>query len=218
MTAQALLPAAAGILAEAMSPTLVIALLGAATLGVATYFQPQLCTRTERVPPVALSTGEEQPVVTDFDRFYRTHCKPLTAQLFAYLGDLPTAQDLVQEAFCRALARWAQVSTFSDPVAWVRRVAWNLAVSNWRRTQTAARFLRRHREEHVPAPGLDRVVLAAAMTTLPPPHRRVVFLHYLADLPVRTIARQEHLAEGTVKSWLHRSRQTLATALADHSS
>ena len=45
------------------------------------------------------------PTEVDFDGFYAAHFQSLTIQLYAYTGDLPTAQDMVQEAFCRALAR-----------------------------------------------------------------------------------------------------------------
>ncbi|MFC0007185.1 RNA polymerase sigma factor [Micromonospora siamensis] len=149
----------------------------------------------------------------DFDQLYHAHFRSLTVQLTAYCGDLAQAQDLVQEAFCRAFARWSKVSRYDDPVAWVRRVAWNLASSRWRRLRTAQSFLRRQREEHVPGPGPDRVALDAALAQLPPNHRRAVVLHYLADLSVSQIAAQEDVAEGTVKSWLHRGRAALASQL-----
>lgn len=73
----------------------------------------------------------------------------------------------MQEAFCRALSRWKRVSHLDDPLAWVRRVAWNLATSQWRRARTAARFVHRHREEYTPAPEPDRVALAHALSTCP---------------------------------------------------
>lgn len=148
----------------------------------------------------------------DFDQVYHAHFRSLTVQLTAYCGDLSLAQDLAQEAFCRAFVRWSQVSRYDDPVAWVRRVAWNLATSRWRRLRTAQSFLRRQREEHVPGPSPDRVALHTALALLPAHHRRAVVLHYLADLSVAEIAKQEQVAMGTVKSWLHRGR----TALANH--
>jgi RNA polymerase sigma-70 factor, ECF subfamily len=36
-----------------------------------------------------------------------------------------------------------EVRTYDEPVAWVRRVAWNLATSRFRRQKTATNFLRR---------------------------------------------------------------------------
>jgi RNA polymerase sigma-70 factor, ECF subfamily len=155
------------------------------------------------------------PCSGGFEEFYAACFRPLTIQLYAYTGDLATAQDMVQEAFCRALARWKRVADMDDPAAWVRRVAWNLATSRWRRTRTAAQFARRHREEHAAAPNPDRVALAQALRALPAQQRRAVILHYLADLPISEIARQEGVAEGTVKSWLHRGRVVLAAQLTE---
>ncbi|GAA3297999.1 SigE family RNA polymerase sigma factor [Dactylosporangium matsuzakiense] len=150
-----------------------------------------------------------------FEEFYAAFFRPLTIQLYAYTNDMATAQDMVQEAFCRALARWKRVSAMDDPAAWVRRVAWNLATSRWRRTRTALLFAQRQREEHAPSPSPDRVALARALNALPAQQRRAVILHYLADLPINEIARQEGVAEGTVKSWLHRGRTVLAAQLTD---
>jgi len=75
----------------------------------------------------------------DFAEFYGAHFQRLAVQLFAYLGDRAEAQDLTQEAFCRALERWPSVGRYDDPSAWVRRVAWNLATSSTprRRRRTA---------------------------------------------------------------------------------
>lgn len=151
----------------------------------------------------------------DFEEFYAAFVRSLTIQLFAYTNDLAAAEDVVQEAFCRALSRWPRVATMDDPGAWVRRVAWNLATSQWRRARTAALFRRTHRAEHAPAPSPDRIALARALETLPAQQRRAVILHYLADLPISEIAAQERAAEGTVKSWLHRGRAALAAQLTD---
>ncbi|MEU8073130.1 MULTISPECIES: SigE family RNA polymerase sigma factor [unclassified Micromonospora] len=164
-------------------------------------------------PPEGTARRVERREAVDFDGLYHAHFRSLTLQLTAYCGDLSQAQDMVQEAFCRAFARWSRVSRYDDPVAWVRRVAWNLATSRWRRLRTAQAWLHRQREEYVPGPGPDRVALTAALAELPPHQRRAVVLHYLADLSVAQIAAQEDVPEGTVKSWLYRGRAALAAKL-----
>ncbi len=65
----------------------------------------------------------------------------------------------------------------------------------------------------VEGPTPDRVALFDALATLPTTLRRAMVLHYLADLPVTEIAAREGVAEGTVKSWLHRGRAALAVQL-----
>ena len=77
----------------------------------------------------------------------------------------------------------------------------------------------------MPAPNPDHVVLTTALAKLPANLRQAVVMHYLADLSVAEIAEQTGVAQGTVKSWLHRGRMKLAATLtaqegavhADHS-
>ena len=153
--------------------------------------------------------------LADFSEFYATNFHPLVVQLLAHTGDLAEAQDVVQEAFCRALDRWSRLATYDDPAAWIRRVAWNLATSRWRRVRSAITFARRQRDEPVPGPSPDRVALVAAIAKLPPPQQRVLVLYYVADLTVPAIAAELAVAEGTVKSWLSRARAALAVELGD---
>ncbi|MBQ1023131.1 SigE family RNA polymerase sigma factor [Micromonospora sp. C95] len=158
--------------------------------------------------------GADPPPV-GFSEFYQAHFQRVAVQLYAYLGDHAEAQDLTQEAFCRALERWDRISAYDDPSAFVRRVAWNLATSRLRRIRTAVRHLARQREEHVPGPNPDRVVLLDALTILPAAQRRAIVLHHLAQLTVAEIADQLGVPEGTVKSWLSRARTTLARHLTE---
>jgi RNA polymerase sigma-70 factor (ECF subfamily) len=163
----------------------------------------------------------ESPPLGDIDEIYAAHFQGLTVELYAYTGDLGLAQELVQEAFCRAIPRWSKLSTYDNPVTWLRRVAFNLAVSRWRQARVATSFLRRHREVVVPEPSPDRVALVAALKRLPANHRRVVVLHHLGDVPIAEIADAEGVPEGTVRVWLDRGRAALAVHLAgagkDHS-
>jgi RNA polymerase sigma-70 factor, ECF subfamily len=152
---------------------------------------------------------------TDFEELYAAHFRGLTLQINAYVGNLTEAQDVVQEAFTRAIARWDRIAKYDDPATWVRRVAWNLATSRWRRHRTATAFLLRQREQHVAGPSPDRVALTRALATLPPTLRKAFVLHYIAQLSIAEIASEEDVAEGTVKSWLHRGRALVAAALTD---
>jgi RNA polymerase sigma-70 factor (ECF subfamily) len=174
----------------------------------------------ERPRPADLSrpTRPRERRVTDaadFAEFYAATFHSLCVQLYAHTGDLAEAQDVVQEAFCRALPRWDRLSTYDDPAAWVRKVAWNLATSRWRRLRRHMEIVRSKGPELVEAPDGDRIDLMAALAVLPPRQRQAVVLHYLADASVAEIAQLTGAAEGTVKSWLHRARATLAEQLGD---
>lgn len=163
------------------------------------------------------STGNVvQPGEAEFTALYRARFSDLAGQLYAFTGDTGAAQDLVQEAFVRAWQRWATVSGYEDPVGWIRRVAWNLARSRYRRLLLFRRWARQHRPPEPAAElGPDRVALVTALRSLPERQRRALVLHYLADLPVAEIAAECGVAAGTVKSWLHRGRAALAEQLVD---
>jgi RNA polymerase sigma-70 factor, ECF subfamily len=151
----------------------------------------------------------------DFTAFYEATWPRTVACAYAMTGDLGEAEDLAQEAYSRAWARWSRLRAYEDPAAWVRHVATRLAVSRWRRARTAAGFLARSRGMDPAAPPSETTAaLVAALKQLPEAQRRAVVLHHLGELPVVEIARIEQCPEGTVKARLSRGRAALATLLA----
>jgi len=151
----------------------------------------------------------------DFDALYQARYGDVVAMAYALTGDLAEAQDLAQEAFCRAWQRWSTLAGYDDPLAWIRRVTANLAASRWRRLAVVRRHLHRQRTPDVAPLDPDHVALVAALRTLPEPHRRAIVLHHLLDLPIADVAEDLDVAVGTVKSWLHRGRAALAAQLTE---
>lgn len=140
----------------------------------------------------------------------------LTAQLYAFTNDLAEAQDAVQEAFARALARPAALADVQNPEAWLRTVAINVARRRWRRRHVLDTILLRDRPTArlvQPGPEPDQADLRAALSLIPRPFREVVVLHYLGDLSVDEVARTLDIPVGTVKSRLSRGRAALANRL-----
>lgn len=75
-----------------------------------------------------------------FDALYQASFRRLVAQIYAMCGNLAEAQDCVQEAFVRAWDRRRSLDVDQGPEAWIRTVAYRLAVSRWRRAQRALRL------------------------------------------------------------------------------
>jgi RNA polymerase sigma-70 factor, ECF subfamily len=164
---------------------------------------------------MSLGRADRLHEVADFDELYQAQYGPVLAMAYALTGDAAEAQDLTQEAFCRAWQRWPRLSRYDDPLAWIRRVVANLVTSRWRRLAVARIHQHRQLPGHMPPLEPDHVALVAAMRTLPAQQRHAIVLHYLVDLPVADVARELDVAVGTVKSWLHRGRVTLAAQLAE---
>jgi RNA polymerase sigma-70 factor (ECF subfamily) len=153
-------------------------------------------------------------VASDFDEFCLATQRRLLAQLYALTGDRGEAQDCLQEAYARAWQRWATISAYDDPVAWVRTVAWRIATSRWHRARNATVAWTRHGPPaDLAPPGEDTVALVAALKKLPEAQRLAIVLHYLGGMPVEEIAHETRSPAGTVKARLARGRQTLAVLL-----
>ena len=153
-------------------------------------------------------------VADDFDAFYAASYSRLVGQLFVVLGDLNEAEDVVQEAFTRAAARWSRVRTYEAPEAWVRRVALNQAFTVLHRAKRQLRLLGRlgPPPEATGMPS-DVVDVLAAMRRLPATQREVLVLHYLVEFSLDEVARYLRIPGGTAKSRLARGRRALAMAL-----
>jgi RNA polymerase sigma-70 factor (ECF subfamily) len=155
----------------------------------------------------------------EFDAFYAATSPRLVGQLFAMTGNIAEAEDALQEAYVRAWQRWPKISAYDNPEAWVRSVAYKLCVNAWRksRNRLAAHHRAAPRTEAAPELSPDLTALVQALRHLPDRQRRVLVLHYLADLSVEQIAREAGIAAGTVKSHLARGRTALAPLVSEHS-
>ena len=153
-----------------------------------------------------------------FDAFYAATARRVLAHVYAVCGDRAEAQDITQEAYARAWQRWSQVQACDSPEAWVRTVAWRLAVNRWRAMRrwlaTRARLAPAHPDV---GPSPDGVALIAALRRIPEAQRRVVVLHYLCGMSVAEVAAETEAPVGTVKARLSRGRSALAGLLADTS-
>jgi RNA polymerase sigma-70 factor (ECF subfamily) len=165
-------------------------------------------------------TGEELEAREAVRQAYSAHYRRLVAALYALTGDYPDAQDLVQEAYARALARPKQFLDVADPEAWLRTVAINLARTRYRRRRLFDTLVRTGRVSRSPesVPGLDpnRVALVAALQQLSRATRETIVLHHLADMSVHEVAETLGVPVGTVKARLSRGRAMLATLLNEH--
>jgi len=150
----------------------------------------------------------------DFDELYAAHARRLVGQMYAVCGDLGEAQDVVQEAFARAWEQRGRFDLVAAPEAWLRTVAYRLAVSRWRKARNAATAWRRRADaEAVAAIGPEHVALVAALRLLPESQRHALVLHHLCDLPVAEVAVLTGVPTGTVKARLSRGRAALTAAM-----
>ena len=163
-------------------------------------------------PPGGMPDPKDRDVtVRDvFDASYRK----LVVQLYAITGDYDEAEDLVQEAFVRAVASGRRFLRVDNKEAWLRTTAVNAHRSRWRKRRNGRRAQDRMLHPRDPAALEEHVEIINALRALPEQQRQAVALYYLADLSVGVIAAELGVPEGTVKSRLSRGREALATSLA----
>lgn len=154
----------------------------------------------------------DDPIQRCFDASYRR----LVGQLYGVCGDLSEAEDVVAEAFARAVSRRRTFERLDQPEAWLRTVAVNVARTRHRRRVLGERLLgRAHRPDvgHQPWLSDERMALVQALRELPLAQRETLALHYLADLPVAEVATTLGVPVGTVKARLSRGRAALAAVV-----
>ncbi|UWZ37427.1 RNA polymerase sigma factor [Dactylosporangium roseum] len=152
--------------------------------------------------------------VSDVAEVYHACYRRLVTQLYAFTADLTEAQDVVQEAFARAVARPGGFTGIDNPEAWLRTVALNVVRRRWRRRKVLDLILLRERATLTQTgPEPDRTDLTQALDAIPRNYREVIVLHYYADLSVDEISAALSVPSGTVKSRLARGRAALAALL-----
>jgi DNA-directed RNA polymerase specialized sigma24 family protein len=158
------------------------------------------------------ATGDHAAIVDGFSDFYRTTWPGVARALAVALGDRDLAVDATDEAMARAYPRWATLSGYDNPGAWVYHVGLNWARSHRRRLARRLPFA--HPTEAVPVPVADPAV-RDALLALPLKLRSVVVCRLLLDWSVDDTATALGVRPGTVQSRLHRAVRSLHASL-DH--
>jgi RNA polymerase sigma-70 factor (sigma-E family) len=162
--------------------------------------------------------GADAAVTALFDAGY-TRMLRVAAVL---LGDVSTAEDVVQEAFLNLHRSWHRVRDRSDAAGYLHRSVVNAARSRLRRRDVARRLhLVQRADAPVHAASAEAVALAsladqplvAALRALPRREREVVLFRHYLDLSERQTAEALGLRVGSVKAYGSRGLATLRSSL-----
>jgi len=151
---------------------------------------------------------------TTIREFLRDDYPRLVNAVALLTGDLPAAEDAVQEALVRAWIRSDRGDVIESLPAWVAVVAMNFTRSGWRRV-TAERRARALLASVVAddSRGVDRVDIQRALAGLPRRQRQIAVLRYFLQMDTREVADALGVSEGTVKNSLSKARDALAVTL-----
>jgi RNA polymerase sigma-70 factor (ECF subfamily) len=147
--------------------------------------------------------------------------------------DPAEAEDLVQEAYVRAIRSWRSYEPGTNLRAWLLRIVHNLAIDNARRRQRSPEpepleegdyflYNRLGDDANGGTAEIDQLIerlsqgpVLEALAELPQNFREVVVLVDLGDFSYQEAADALDIPIGTVMSRLHRGRRALKTALAE---
>lgn len=151
----------------------------------------------------------------DFEALFRAEYPTVVRSVSRVVGSREAAEELAQEAFCRAFERWDQVLGHERPGAWVQTTALRLALRQKRRALRGAQLLALIQtiRRHTATPDED-IDLHRAIEGLSRRQREAVVLHHLVGLPVADVALVMRVEVGTIKTQLHRGRMRLNVALS----
>lgn len=178
--------------------------------------------------PDASTLGEERSIIERvkrgdteaFEVLVRRYSRRALAIAFRLMHQPEDAEDLVQDAFLRALERIRQFDTERPFGPWFFRVLINLGMNAQR-----SRALRATEPEmaEIPSPSdgpdvlLERCEVrdrfARALSALPPRQRLIVTLYEVDGMPSADIAELVGVTQETVRWHLHQARQRLREAL-----
>lgn len=174
---------------------------------------------------VAVETGQGVTAAAQtVTELFREHHLELVHLAVVMVGDLATAEDIVQDVFERLHRRWHGLREPSRALAYARLSVLNSCRSVHRRAAVARKYAPRlapPRDATDPDAASaigDRGELAAALRLLPRRQREVLVLRYYADLSVAEIAEALRIAPSAVRACNSRGLAALASALREEQS
>jgi RNA polymerase sigma-70 factor (sigma-E family) len=155
---------------------------------------------------------------------YESSALGLIRMAYVMLGDLASAEDVVQEAFYGLYRRWDRLADPAGALYYVRTSVLNGCRSALRRQAVRRGFVQHGpRADPPPAVSAETVVLGGeeredvirALRRLPDRQREVLMLRFYAELPDEQIARVMGIRPGTVRSATCRALEALGRALKE---
>jgi RNA polymerase sigma factor (sigma-70 family) len=150
------------------------------------------------------------PSEAQIEQLYRERYVGFRNALTPVVGSRDAARDVVQKAFAQALRDVRKLRKQDSLAPWVWQIAWRIAIrdrlGDGNDEPPIDLSLASEHEEKDPE-------LSAAIRSLPPKRRLVVFLRYFADFSYAEIAQALGIAEGTVAASLAQAHSALLEQL-----
>jgi RNA polymerase sigma-70 factor (ECF subfamily) len=161
-------------------------------------------------------------ITSDFVECYEAHYLRLIRALRLDGADAPLAEDVAQEAFARALARWRRVRKGPNPPGYVYTTAFRLLAKTQRRSgRTLPTPVSAESADASTPPYLSPTEVSAtstvaverALVVMPARRRACAVMCLIVGLSVQEAATALGIADGTVRKHLEEARRDLRAAV-----
>ena len=149
---------------------------------------------------------------------YGTEYRSLVRISVVLVGDVGTAEEVVQECFIAMYAAWRRLKNVDKAVNYLRRSVVNRSRSVLRRRIVAEKHVPKHEPDMPSAEQgaitqLERTAVIAALRSLPVRQREAIMLRYYLDLSEEEVASAMRISRGAVKSHTARAKAALRAVL-----
>jgi RNA polymerase sigma-70 factor (sigma-E family) len=149
---------------------------------------------------------------------YSVHYRTLVRLAAMLVRDIPTAEEVVQDAFIAMHGGWHRLKETEKALAYLRQAVVNKSRSVLRHRMVVDKNLQQAppdmpSAEHGAFVLLERSEVVAALRDLPVRQREAIVLRYYLDLSEAEIAAMMRISRGAVKSHTARGMAALRTAL-----
>jgi RNA polymerase sigma-70 factor (sigma-E family) len=165
-----------------------------------------------------LAAGADEDADQPLAELYHAHYRSLVRLARLLVGDVATAEEVVQDSFIALHAAWRRLRDNEKALSYLRQ-------SVVQRSRSALRY-RVIVDENAPKPAHDlptaeqgaltllaRTAVIAALRSLPPQQREALVLRYYGELSEAQIASAMGISQGAVKVHTARAMATLRAAL-----
>ena len=176
----------------------------------------------------ALTRKAAKGDMESFGEIYRRHHRRVYSLALRMTGNVPEAEDLMQESFMHLFGKIGSFRGESAFTTWLHRLTVNQVLMHFRKR--AVRKEKTTAEGEMPVqvvagtgnpnwmPVVERIALNKAIAQLPPGCRSMFVLYDVEGYAHEEIAKMLGCSIGTSKSQLHKARMKLRTLLRQQNS
>lgn len=168
-----------------------------------------------------LNYSSKPDIDAEIERLMNTYGNDVLRTSYMYLKDLQKAEDAFQEVFCRIYRKFGSFRGDSSEKTWIIRITINVCKDILRSSWLKRVLLTDKIEVQNDLTDVESKIikkdenrrLFAVVTSLPRSYKEVMILYYYHEFDTAEISRALNIAEGTVRSRLHRGREILRSKL-----